>query len=69
MAGHRIRCFILQADAIVTKPHWRRLYTERQEHLGHDQLDLFIDLKHNRRMLGPQVQEPQAREGRPPSSR
>jgi hypothetical protein len=50
MAGHRIRCLILQADAAVLTPRWRCLcvYTKHQEHLGRDELQLFIDpkLKH-----------------------
>ena len=41
IAGHRIRCFILWPDAL-------RLHAERQEHLEHDELQLFVDpkLKH-----------------------
>ena len=49
MASRRIRCFILLADAAVLTPRWRhlclRLRSERQEHLGRDELQLFIDPK------------------------
>ena len=47
MVGRRIRCFILQADATVLTPRWCRLClcTERQERLGRDELQLFIDPK------------------------
>ena len=45
MAGHRIRCFILLADAVVLTPYWRRLRlrVECQERLRRDELQLFID--------------------------
>ena len=45
MAGHRIRCFILQVDAIVPTPRWHRLYAEQQERLGRDELELFVNPK------------------------
>jgi hypothetical protein len=47
MAGCRIRCLILQADATVLTPCWHRLCVcaEHQEHLGRDELQLFIDPK------------------------
>ena len=50
MADHRIRCFILQADAIVPTPHWHRLCAEHQERLGRDELELFVDPKLKRGM-------------------
>ena len=49
MASRRIRCFILLADAAVLTPRWRRLRLrlriEHQEHLGRDELQLFVDVK------------------------
>jgi hypothetical protein len=52
MPGHRIRCLILQADAAVLTPRWRRLCVcaEHQEHHGRDELQLFIDPKLKRRV-------------------
>ena len=47
MDGHRIRYFILLADVVVLTPHWHRLCVEFQERLKRDELDLFVDLKHN----------------------
>ena len=48
MPSRNIRCVILQADVAVLTPRWRRLRTERQERVGRDELELFIDpkLKH-----------------------
>ena len=50
MAGHRIRCFILQADAAVLTLRWRCLRVEHQERLGRDELQLFVDPKLKRGM-------------------
>ena len=52
MVGYRIRCFILQVDAAVSTPRWRRLrlHAERQEHLKRDELQLFINPKLKRGM-------------------
>ncbi|CAD6256879.1 unnamed protein product [Miscanthus lutarioriparius] len=51
MDGHRIRCFILQADAVVPTPRWcclcLSLRAERQERLGRDELQLFVNPKLN----------------------
>jgi hypothetical protein len=47
MAGCRIRSFIFQADAAVLTPCWHclRLSAERQERLGCNELELFVDPK------------------------
>ena len=45
MANHRVRCFILKADATVLTPRWRRLHAECQERLGRSELQLFVDPK------------------------
>ena len=49
MASHRIRCFILQADAAVPTPLWHcpHLRIESQERLRRDELQLFIKPKLN----------------------